>query len=46
VHLAFVEMRTRLQGLVKRYGLFSTLDADHFYPSIEAALAAIKEGEP
>ncbi len=46
VHLAFVEMRTRLQGLVKRYGLFRTLDADHFYPSIEAALAAIKEGEP
>jgi high affinity sulfate transporter 1 len=46
VHLAFVEMRTRLQGLVKRYGLFRTLDADHFYTSVEAALAAIKEAEP
>jgi high affinity sulfate transporter 1 len=46
IHLAFVEMRTRLQDLVKKYGLFHTLDADHFYPSIEAALAAIEEGQP
>ena len=33
VHLAFVEMRSRLQDLVQRYGLFETLDRDHFYPS-------------
>ena len=43
VNMAFVEMRTRLQELVKRYGLFHALDADHFYPSVEAALAAIGE---
>ncbi|MEZ5133838.1 MAG: sodium-independent anion transporter [Acidimicrobiales bacterium] len=41
IHLAFVEMRRRLQDLVLRYGLFETLDRDHFYPSIEAALRAI-----
>jgi high affinity sulfate transporter 1 len=40
-HLAFVELRARLQELVSRYGLLSTLDRDHFYPTIEAALAAI-----
>jgi high affinity sulfate transporter 1 len=40
-HLAFVEMRTRLQQLVQRYGLFETLDRDHFYPSIDAAIVAI-----
>ena len=45
VHMAFVEMRTRLQDLVEKYGLLHTLDADHFYPSVEAALAAIEEGE-
>jgi MFS superfamily sulfate permease-like transporter len=41
VHLAFVELRDRLQDLVFRYGLFATLDRDHFYDSIEEALAAI-----
>jgi high affinity sulfate transporter 1 len=42
-HLAFVEMRSRLQDLVEQHGLFDTLDRDHFYPSIDAALAAIRE---
>jgi high affinity sulfate transporter 1 len=41
VHLAFVELRTRLQDLILRYGLFETLDRDHFYPTVEAAFAAI-----
>jgi high affinity sulfate transporter 1 len=43
VHMAFVEMRTRLQDLVRRYGLFETLDRDRFYPTLEAAMAAIGE---
>jgi MFS superfamily sulfate permease-like transporter len=43
VHMAFVELRTRLQLLVHRYGLFATLDRDHFYPSIDTALAAIPQ---
>jgi MFS superfamily sulfate permease-like transporter len=43
VHLAFVEMRTRLQEMALNYGLMETLDAQHFYPSMEAALAAIDD---
>lgn len=43
VHLAFVEMRDRLRSLVVRYGLHDTLDADHFYPSIEGALSDISD---
>jgi high affinity sulfate transporter 1 len=46
VRMAFVEMRSRLQNLVGRYGLFTTLDRDHFYPSIKSALAAIAEEDP
>jgi MFS superfamily sulfate permease-like transporter len=38
IHLAFVELRTRLRDLVRDYGLHKTLDADHFYDSIEDAL--------
>jgi high affinity sulfate transporter 1 len=41
VHLAFAELRTRLQDLIYRYGLFDTLDRSHFYPTLDAALAAI-----
>lgn len=41
VHIAFVEMRSRLQALVQRYGLHSSLDQEHFYPSLERALADI-----
>ncbi len=43
VHMAFVEMRTRLQNLVQRYGLFETLDRDRFYPTLESGLTAIQE---
>jgi hypothetical protein len=43
VHMAFAEMRTRLQVLVRHYGLFETLDRDRFYPTLEAAVAAIGE---
>ncbi|MFZ0250315.1 MAG: sulfate permease [Acidimicrobiales bacterium] len=41
VHMAFAEMRTRLQDLVRRYGLFETLDRDRFYPTLQAAIAAV-----
>lgn len=42
-HLAFVEMRSRLQDLTFRYGLFETLDRDHFYPTLDNALDAIRD---
>ncbi len=41
IHLAFAELRTRLQELTLRYGLMETLDRDHFYPTLEAALRAV-----
>ncbi len=42
VHLAFVELRSRLQEMAILYGLMNTLDAEHFYPSVDTALAAIR----
>ena len=42
IHMAFVEMRARLQDLVFRYGLFETLDRDRFYPTLEIALTTIQ----
>ena len=42
VHLAFVELRSRLRDLVHDYGLLKTLDRDHFYGSIGAALRDIE----
>ncbi len=41
-HMAFAEMRTRLQELTLRYGLMETLDREHFYPTLEAALEQIQ----
>jgi high affinity sulfate transporter 1 len=41
VHLAFVELRGRLRDLVERYGLHTSLDVEHFYPSLDEALADI-----
>jgi high affinity sulfate transporter 1 len=42
VHMAFVEMRTRVRELVQGYGLLETLDRDRFYPTLESGLAAIQ----
>ncbi len=42
VHMAFAEMRERLQDLTFRYGLFATLDRDHFYPTLDAAIETIE----
>ncbi len=45
VHMAFAEMRSRLQDLTLRYGLLETLDREHFYPTLEAALEEIQSGD-
>ena len=42
VHLAFADLRDRLQDLILRNGLFETLDRDHFYPTLETAIAAVQ----
>ena len=41
IHLAFVELRSRLHELLSHYGLLGTLDREHFYGTIDDALAAI-----
>jgi high affinity sulfate transporter 1 len=41
IHMAFVELRTRLHELLERYGLLGTLDREHFYGSMREALDAI-----
>ena len=41
VHIAFAELRSRLQDLVGRYGLLETIDGDHFYPTLRAAIEAL-----
>jgi len=46
VHLAFAELRDRLQDLTLRYGLFETLDRDHFYPTLKAAVREVQELGP
>lgn len=43
VHLAFVELRDRLHDLIARYELTSTLDGEHFFPSLETAIATLSE---
>jgi high affinity sulfate transporter 1 len=42
IRLAFAELRNRLQDLILRYGLLETLDRDHFYPTLEAAVQEIE----
>jgi high affinity sulfate transporter 1 len=44
VHIAFAEMRQRIQQQALAYGLFKTLDRDHFYPTLGAAIRAIEAG--
>jgi MFS superfamily sulfate permease-like transporter len=46
IHMAFAELRGRLQDLTLRYGLFDTLDRDHFYPTLKAALREVQELGP
>ena len=45
VNVVFVEMRTRIQDLLERYGLFATFTREHVYPSIALALRGIEEEE-
>jgi len=46
VHLAFAELRDRLRELISAYGLDETLDREHFYPTLEVALTAVRELGP
>jgi high affinity sulfate transporter 1 len=43
VHLAFVELRSRLRDLLVAYGLLEILDREHFYASMAVALESIHD---
>jgi high affinity sulfate transporter 1 len=45
IHLAFVQLRSRLHDLLSQYGLLGTLDREHFFHTIDEALAAIEATE-
>jgi MFS superfamily sulfate permease-like transporter len=45
VNVVFVEMRSRIQDLLERYGLFATFTREHVYPSIDIAMREIRAEE-
>jgi MFS superfamily sulfate permease-like transporter len=40
IHLAFAEVKDPVKDKIVRYGLLDTIDHQHFYPTIEVAIAA------
>ncbi len=45
-HLAFAELRSRLQDLVVQYGLMETLDRERFYPTLKGAVEEVAKLGP
>ena len=49
IHLAFAELKDPVRDKIERYSLYDTIDPEHFYPTIKAAIRAFREeasGEP
>ena len=46
IHMAFVELRTRLQDRVETYGLLTELDREHFFAKVKPALRDIAAHDP
>ncbi|MDX2909566.1 SulP family inorganic anion transporter [Streptomyces griseiscabiei] len=42
VHLVFAELKDPVRGKIERYGLTRTIDPRHFFPTVEAAVAAFR----
>ena len=42
VSLVFAELKDPVQGKIERYGLTRTIDPHHFFPTVEAAIAAFR----
>ncbi|MFE2166454.1 SulP family inorganic anion transporter [Streptomyces sp. NPDC059447] len=42
VHLVFAELKDPVRRKIERYGLTGTIDPDHFFPTVEAAVAAFR----
>jgi high affinity sulfate transporter 1 len=45
IHLAFAELQPPVQERLRTFGLHDTIDARHFYPTLEAAIGAIQSRE-
>ncbi len=43
VHLVFAELKDPVRRKIERYELTRTIDPDHFFPTVEAAVAAFQE---
>jgi high affinity sulfate transporter 1 len=46
IHLAFVELRDRLQDRLRLYGLWQTLDREHVFTKMKPALRALADHGP
>ncbi|MFF7300060.1 sulfate permease [Streptomyces sp. NPDC008265] len=42
VHLVFAELKDPVRRKIERYGLTRTIDARHFFPTVESAIAAYR----
>ena len=42
ISLVFAELKDPVQGKIERYGLTRTIDPRHFFPTVEAAIAAFR----
>jgi high affinity sulfate transporter 1 len=45
IHLAFAELQPAVQERLRAFGLHDTIDAHHFYPTLEAAIVATQSRE-
>jgi high affinity sulfate transporter 1 len=45
IHLAFAELQPTVQERLRAFGLHDTIDARHFYPTLDAAIVAIQSRE-
>jgi anti-anti-sigma regulatory factor len=44
ISLVFAELKDPVRGKIERYGLTRTIDPDHFFPTVEAAVTAFRAG--
>jgi MFS superfamily sulfate permease-like transporter len=42
ISLVFAELKDPVRGKIERYGLTRTINPQHFFPTIEAAVAAFR----
>jgi len=42
ISLVFAELKDPVRRKIERYGLTRTIDPNHFYPTVEAAVAAFR----